>query len=190
MQEHESGGRSNLEKSQEIVSLLPESLAQPRKLARRLDTQLGVWSEMALTNNFPAMANTRLANLIIRNCTPKPETPEDIIAHNRFKNQWRVDEANRQLNTEKRLKSVALLAQEDSLDLLTIEDPQFRYWFEEAEAHTENYTASVAYPLAVQYVKRLFIAREHLPRKTHLPKKAGIETYEFGVVLRRLIEEL
>jgi len=145
---------------------------------------------MAQTPRHPAQQHTRLADMIIDDCTPKPDDPETVVSKQRFAQQQSPALAGSNLQTERRRSAVAKVAQVDELDLLAVENPLFRYWFELAESHQQNYQTSPGYPLALHYLKRVFIAREQLPSAMHMPNIDGIDTHEFSVVLRTLIEEL
>lgn len=145
---------------------------------------------MATTENFPGMRNTTLGEVIIRNCTPKDKDPETYVAYNRFKNKWSPEEADAHLRTELRLLDISRLAQNESIDNYQIQDNLIKQWFDIAESYITEYHTTAVYPVAVSYLKRLFIVRENLPKPTHLPEIEGINTHEYGAILRRIIEEL
>ena len=181
---------NNFESRGEGTAFLPETQLERQRLVEQIDTQLEIWAAIARTNHFPAMAQTTLADVIVRNCTPKEKTPEEIVASLRFKEKWSPQEAEAHLLAEERLCDIAQLAGRAELDTTAIEDRLFNHWFTVAESYIETLRPSPAYSPALRSLKRLYIAREQLESSPLEPHLLDEMQNGFAATLRRLIEDL
>ncbi|MFZ1250605.1 MAG: hypothetical protein WAR37_04135 [Candidatus Microsaccharimonas sp.] len=161
-------------------------------VARSIDDQLCEWSLFVKAGEHPALRHFHLADQIVADCTPSAYSPEDIVARRQFKAHLTEAVKATQLQKEIRRQLVSTLVQHDETDAEAISNPSFFQAFEIAESYIAQYQTSLGYPLALAYMKRLFIVREQLsPLRTSRNNPVDTEVRDdFKLVIRRLIEEL
>lgn len=144
---------------------------------------------MASTPHFPGMRGRRLADIIIKYCTPSEETPEEFVTRTRFAMKWNDRDAEMHSKSEEARQTIANLMQVDDIELTSVEDPTLNEAFTIAESYERDLQTSLSYPVAIHLLKRLYIVREHLPKKMFV-RNNHTGGHEFTTILRRLVEDL
>ncbi|MGH7218189.1 MAG: hypothetical protein ACREGE_01965 [Candidatus Microsaccharimonas sp.] len=144
---------------------------------------------MASTPHFPGMRGRRLADIIIKYCTPAEETPEEFVTRNRFAMKWNDRDAEMHVRSEEARQTIADIMQVDDIELTPVEDPTLYEAFGIAESYERDLQTSLSYPVAIHLLKRLYTVREHLPKKVFV-RNNHTGGHEFITILRRLVEDL
>lgn len=144
---------------------------------------------MASTPHFPGMRNKRLADIIIKYCTPAEETPEEFVTRNRFAMKWNDRDTELHMRSEQARQDIAALMQVDEIEGTPVENPALHEAFEIAESYERDMQTSLSYPVALHLMKRLYVVREHLPKKVFVRNNYN-SGHEFTTILRRLVEDL